>query len=154
MPQVIEETSHLAAPAAAVWRHAISPAGVNRELRPLARMTFPADAASLEATLVPGERLFRSWIFLLGVLPVDYDDLTIVEYEPGRRFLERSPMGSQREWQHERIVEPDGEGACRLTDRVRFASRVPALEPVYAPIFRLAFRLRHRNLRRLFGDAS
>ena len=33
-------------------------------------------------------------------MPIDYDDLTFIELEPVRRFLERSPMLSQREWQH------------------------------------------------------
>ena len=35
---------------------------------------------------------------LLRVLPVEYDDLTIAELEPGRRFLERSTMMTLRRW--------------------------------------------------------
>jgi len=41
-------------------------------------------------------------------VPIDYDDLTFIELEPVRRFLERSPMLSQREWQHERVIEAAG----------------------------------------------
>ncbi len=37
-----------------------------------------------------GEPLGRSWILLGGLIPVDFDDLRLVELEPGRRFLERS----------------------------------------------------------------
>jgi hypothetical protein len=37
---------------------------------------------------------------------VDRSDLTFLELEPGRRFLEQSPMLSMKLWRHERIVEP------------------------------------------------
>ena len=147
--QRFELCSHLAAPAAEVWAHATSMRGVNRELFPLARMTHPRELAVLEPGRVPlGRRAFRSWILALGALPIDYDDLTFVALEPGR-FLERSPMLTQREWQHERVVEPAAGGSI-VTDRVRFVPRVAALGPLFLLVFRLAFRLRHRNLRRLF----
>lgn len=143
--------SRLAAPAQTVWAHATSMAGVNRELRPLARMTHPRAMSSFDAgRIVLGERVFRSWILFLGILPVDFDDLTFVAIEPGRRFLERSPMLSQRLWEHERRIEPVA-GGCVIEDRVHFTPRVAALGRVQLPIFRFAFRLRHRNLRRLFG---
>lgn len=148
-----ELSSQLAAPAAEVWAHAASMRGVNRELFPLARMTHPRELAVIEPGRVPlGERAFRSWILALGVVPIDYDDLTIVALEPGRRFLERSPMLTQREWQHERVVEPAAGGSI-VTDRVHFLPRVAALGPLFQLVFELAFRLRHRNLRRIFGAA-
>jgi hypothetical protein len=134
----------------AVWRHATSPAGVNLEFRPLLRMTFPTHLGDdLAAVWQPGKRLFRSWILLFGIVPVEYDDLTFLELEPGRRFLERSSMLSQRVWQHERIVEPAPNG-CRLTDRVGFAPRVAWLGALHGLVFRAVFGLRHRNLRRIF----
>lgn len=124
---------------------------MNRELAPLARMTSPRSFATHDLEHAPlGRRAFRSWILAFGFLPIDYDDLTLVEMEPGRRFLERSRMLTQAEWEHERIVEPD-EGGCVISDRVRFTPRVALLGPVFLAIFGLAFRLRHRNLERLFG---
>ena len=147
----IEFSSRLAAPAAEVWAHASSMRGVNRELFPLARMTHPRELSAIEPGLVTlGQRAFRSWIFAFGLVPIDYDDLTLIELEPGRRFLERSPMLTQREWQHERVVEPAAGGSV-LTDRVRFVPRAAVLGPLFLPVFRLAFRLRHWNLRRIFG---
>lgn len=125
---------------------------MNREFRPLLRMTFPKHVDDLFAAWRPGETRFRSWLLLAGVLPVDYDDVAFVEVEPGRRFLERSRLLSQRLWEHERTIEPVP-GGSRLTDRVRFVPRIPAFAPLYAPVFRAVFRLRHRNLRRLFGQA-
>ena len=145
--------SHLAAERAVVWSHVASPEGVNREFRPLLRMTFPDGVGDLTETWEPGKTLFRSWILLLGILPVEYDDLAFVEVEPSRRFLERSELLSQRMWEHERTIEPRAVG-CVLRDRIRFRARIPLLEGVHEPVFRLVFALRHRNLRRKFGRSS
>jgi ligand-binding SRPBCC domain-containing protein len=143
--------SELGEAAEAVWQHATSPAGVNAELMPLARMTWPSHIERLTAeTVTPGTRLCRSWILFLGVLPVDYDEIVFAEFGPGLRFLERSRMLTQCLWEHERTVQPCGAG-CRVVDRVRFVPRLATLGILQAPIFRLAFRLRHHNLRRRFG---
>lgn len=146
-----EIASRLAVDPATLWRHATSPAGVGRELRPWLRMTFPADVERFAESEPTGEPLFRSWILLAGVIPVEYDDLAFVEIEPGRRFLERSVLLSQRVWEHERVLDPVA-GGCRLTDRIGFEPRWTALAPLHERVFRLVFRLRHRSLRRLFGE--
>ena len=113
-------------------------------------MTFPAGVTALTPETVRiGERICRSWVLLFGFVPVDYDDVTLIELEPGRRFLERSSMLSQRFWQHERTIEPYA-GGTRVCDRVRFVPRVRLLAPVYRRVLRAAFALRHRNLRRIF----
>jgi len=146
-------SSTLAASSEVLWRHATSPAGVNRELRPLLRMTFPPDTSSIVEGWQPGRRLFRSWLLLGGVLPLEYDDLTLVELEPGRRFLERSALLSQRMWEHERTIDPLPSG-CRVIDRIRFTPRIALLAALYGWVFRAVFRLRHRNLRRTFGSEA
>src|SRR5262249_22412760 len=111
--------------------------------------TAPPGLTSLEdADVVPGQPIGRSRLLLFGVLPIDRMDITVIELEPGRRFLERSPVRSQRLWQHERTVEPTGEG-CLLTDRPTFEPRAGG--PVMAAFLRAVFRNRHRVLRRLFG---
>ncbi len=144
-------SSNLAAKREVVWRHAVSPDDLNREFRPFLRMTFPPDVTDLTAGARPGERRFRSWLLLFGIVPVEYDDVVFDEVEPGRRFLERSTLWTQRVWEHERIVEPSP-GGCRVTDRVHFVPRVPWLEAVQAPTFRATFWWRHRQLRRIFGE--
>ncbi len=146
-------SSDLSAEAPELWRHAASPAGVNREFWPLLRMTFPAGLEDLATSWRPGERVCRSWLLLAGLVPIDYDDLTFVEVEPGRRFLERSSLLSQSVWEHERVLEPLASG-CRVTDRVRFVPRLAWLEAAYQPVLAWVFRWRHRNLRRLFGADS
>ncbi len=148
-----EFSSVLAAPAEILWSHATSPEGVNRELRPLLRMTFPDGVEDLVAGWQPGRKRFRSWLLLAGFVPVEYDDVVFEEVEAGRRFLERSSLLTQRVWEHERVIEPT-EGGCRLTDRVRFEPRAPGLTRVQRATFQAVFRWRHRNLRRLFGASA
>ncbi|HXC53232.1 MAG TPA: hypothetical protein VN634_20255 [Candidatus Limnocylindrales bacterium] len=143
--------SRLRADASDVWAHASTFEGVNRELAPLARMTAPASIRTLDAeSVVLGRKILRSWIFAFGVIPIDYDDLVLVELESGRRFLERSSMLTQRVWEHERIVEPAPIG-CTLRDRIRFEPRIPILGHIEKPIYELVFANRHRQLRKIFG---
>lgn len=145
------EASQLAAPRAVVWERVATMAGVNDELAPLARMTHPPEAASQSLADVPlGRPAFRSWVLLLGVLPVEYDDLTLVQVEPGRGFREESPLLTQRLWIHERWID-DVAGGCRLTDRLTFEPRLPLLGPLQRLLFQFFFRHRHRRLRRRFG---
>lgn len=149
-----EITTEVGAPPSTVWAHATSMAGIQRELRPLVTMTFPAWASALTPETVKlGERLFRSWILLFGVVPVEYDDLTLVALEPGRRFLEESRTLTQRVWRHERIVEPC-RGGSRLTDRLRLTPRLALFGGLQVGVVRMLFRHRHRNLARLFGAVT
>ncbi len=150
-----EVGSRLAAPAAEVWAHATTAAGINEELMPIVRMTVPRGLggdfgiADVDAP----QHVGRSWLLLGGVLPFDYDDIGIEAIGPGFAFRERSTMLSQRRWDHDRSVEPLGEHACVVTDRVRFVPRLPVLAPLLRPIFRFTFRHRHRRLQRRFGAA-
>jgi ligand-binding SRPBCC domain-containing protein len=148
----VEVTSLLRAPAEEVWAVATTMEGVNDELRPWLRMTAPAGAVLAPEAVAPGERVFRSWLLLLGFLPFDYDDLTFVRIGPGTEFFERSPLLSASAWEHHRVVEPAA-GGCRVTDRVRFVPRVKAAAPLQRRIVGAVFRHRHRRLRRRFGAA-
>ena len=144
--------SHLAAAPDTVWRRVTSVDGIADEMAPLLRMTFPRGMQALPIDgVMPGQKLCRSWLLLLRVLPVDWSDLTLVELEPGRRFLERSPMLSMAFWQHERIVSPSAQGTIvvdNLSFRPRLLPRVLARASVA-----LFFRHRHARLRRRLGIA-
>ena len=134
-----------------MWERVSTFEGVNDELRPLMRMTAPAHVRRLDpAEIVLGERICRSWVLLFGVLPIDYDDLTLVALEPGRGFQERSRMLSMRVWEHERTLEPAGSG-CRVRDRLGFEPRLPGTGPLLERVVWATFRHRHRRLRRRFG---
>ena len=114
-------------------------------------MTHPPDVDRFDPETVPtGERLFRSWILLFGVLPIDYDDITLVRVEPGRGFLERSPLASQRLWEHERAIRPADDG-CLVVDHVRHEPRLRVGGRAQSAVLRQVFLHRHRRLRRRFG---
>jgi hypothetical protein len=149
MPTV-ERSSLVSAPAADVWARVVTPAGINDEFWPWLTMSIPASAAGISIdTLEVGRPIGRCWVRLFGVLPVDYDDLTIVELEPGRRFLERSRLFSAPEWQHERVVESIDAATSRVTDRLTFTPR-RGMGLIGGPMIALIFRWRHRRLRRHF----
>jgi ligand-binding SRPBCC domain-containing protein len=144
--------SHLAAAPDTVWHWVTSVDGIDDEMTPLLRMTFPRGMRALPAAgFVPGQKLCRSRLLLLRVLPIDWSDLTLVELEPGRRFLERSPMLSMAFWQHERIVAPSAQGTT-IVDNLTFRSRLLPRALVRATVA-LFFRHRHARLRRRFGAA-
>lgn len=126
--------------------------GVNAELMPLVRMTIPRGRRDLSlADIEDGTTIGRSWLLLFGLIPFDYDHIHVERIEPGRAFHERSTMLSQRRWEHDRTVEPDGEAACIVTDEVRFEPRLPIPASWLCPLFHAFFRHRHRRLRRRFG---
>ena len=153
MTRRFEISTRLAAEPAEVWARCTSVRGVARELSPWFRMTFPRGVEDLTpANIELGTRLFRSWMLLFGVLPVDYDDVTFIEVEQGRRFKERSTMASQRVWLHERTVEPC-DGSAVVTDRLEWEGRLPGAELVFAAVVPRLFAWRHRQLKRSFGEA-
>jgi ligand-binding SRPBCC domain-containing protein len=144
---VVERTTEVPAPAGAVWERVTSLEGVNHELRPWMRMTVPRAARDMTLEEVElGRPVGRSWILALGVIPFDYDDVTLVERGPGRRFLERSPMGSMRLWQHERFVQERGAGRSAITDRLTFEPKLPGAARIARGLVERVFRHRHRRL--------
>jgi ligand-binding SRPBCC domain-containing protein len=152
----VQVSTVLAAPAGEMWERVVSEDGINDELSPILRMTMPPGlkGKTIDAVEV-GVELGRSWILLGRVLPVDYDDLKLVELEPGRRFLERSRTLTFSLWQHERVIEGEGKG-CRVTDRLGFELKrgvawVPGAAALGRAVVGFLFRHRHRRLARRFG---
>lgn len=148
----LQRSSLLTLSAERMWERATSPEGINHELRPILRMTMPRELRGMTIDDFPvGRPAGRSWILLGGVLPVDFDDLCLVELEPPRRFLERSRTLTFSVWEHERLVEPDEDG-CRVTDRLGFELRrglrsVPGLAALARAVVGMLFSHRHRRLR-------
>jgi ligand-binding SRPBCC domain-containing protein len=159
-PPDVVATTRLAAPAEEVWARAVTPEGINDELRPILRMTMPrAYRGKTIDDVKVGEPLGRSWIYLFRVLPVDYDNLTLAGLEPGRRFRERSTMLSMTLWQHEREVVPVGEAECEVTDRLTFTLRppmawIPGMKRLAIATVRHLFAHRHRRLAERYGSSA
>jgi len=147
-------SSSLRATPAEVWDRVITPEGIRDEMRPYMRMTLPPGVEQLDPESVElGKRIGRSWILLFGLLPFDYDDITLVRLEPGHGFLERSRMLSQRVWEHERTLEPTPTG-CTITDRVSWQPRLGLPGRPLRPLIAWFFRHRHKRLRRHFGATA
>jgi ligand-binding SRPBCC domain-containing protein len=152
---IIERQSVVDAPTEQVWARVVTPEGINDELRPWMTMSMPRGAESLTVDNVPvGVPIGRAWLRLFGVLPFDYDRLTVAELQPGQSFDEQSTMLSMRHWRHERSVTPDNDGKTVVRDRITFQLRAPLrpLTPVIAAGLRALFGHRHRRLRRHFAQ--
>jgi hypothetical protein len=150
----ISVSSRLDASPAEIWERAITPEGINDEMRPYLRMTLPAGIDQLDPENVEiGVPIGRSWILLFGLIPFDYDDVTLSRLEPGRGFLERSKMLSQRVWEHERTIEPTA-GGCTVTDRVSWQPRLGLPGAPLRPVIGWFFRHRHKRLQRHFGGVQ
>jgi ligand-binding SRPBCC domain-containing protein len=147
----IVTSSNLQAPREAVWARVASLEGINHELAPWMRMTAPRGAQLSPAAVPLGQRWFRSWILLFGLIPIDYDDLCIERLDPNRGFLERSTMLSARTWEHERTLQPRENGGTQLIDRVSFVPRFRATASGHRAVIRAIFRHRHRRLEQFFG---
>ena len=147
----VETTSIVAAFAEEVWSRATSPEGINHELGPWLKMTVPAGLRDgIPVDLAAPARLGRSWVLAFGFLPVEFDDINVIELEPGRRFKERSRMATMAVWGHERIIETAGAGT-RVTDRVSFELRrplrfLPGARTIVGAMVAAIFRHRHRRL--------
>jgi ligand-binding SRPBCC domain-containing protein len=145
--------SRLDAPRERVYAFVTTMAGVNHELWPIARMTHPRGMASLDGRAIPLRTpIFRSWVLLFGVLPIDFDEITFLRFDH-EGFSEDSRMLSQRVWRHERTLRDDS-GGCVIDDRIEWEPKVMALAPIFDRAFRLTFENRHRRLRARFGGRA
>jgi hypothetical protein len=117
---IVERQSIIDAPAEQVWGRVVTPEGINDELRPWMTMSMPRGAESLTVDNVPiGTPVGRCWMRLFGVLPFDYDHLTIAELWPGQGFHEESTMMSMRLWRH------DAASRLRVTGKPLCATALP-----------------------------
>lgn len=140
------------APRDEVWARVVTADGVSDEFRPLLRMRFPARLAGASIADVPlGRPIGRAWILLGGVIPVEYDDLVLVDLEAPRFFQERSELGSCRVWEHRRELESLADGSTRVTDTLRAVPRALVPGSVVRVVVGALFAHRHRRLAREFG---
>ncbi|HYG94520.1 MAG TPA: hypothetical protein VD859_13140 [Nocardioides sp.] len=154
MPTVIR-TSVVPAPSALVWERVTNFAGVNHELMPFVRMVVPRHRRGTTVDDAPvGKRLGRFWMLYLGVLPLDYDDLTLTELVPGSHFQEVSTMLTMRRWEHRRELRPLGAGRTEVTDTVRFEPRLPLVGGAVAVLVGRLFSHRHRRLVGWFAERA
>ncbi|ATB45619.1 hypothetical protein [Corallococcus macrosporus] len=131
---------------AEAWAWVTSMKGISTEMHPYLRMTAPPGVTGIaDLAFEPGMPLFRGRLLLGGVLPVGWTDLTLRELEPGRRFVEESPMSAMRQWRHERrIVE--AHAGVDIIDQLDFEPRFGGW--LTEAFVRRLFEHRHSVLRR------
>ncbi|MGY6707458.1 MAG: hypothetical protein ACXIVF_03945 [Rhizobiaceae bacterium] len=140
--------SRLGATQEEVWEWITSIDGILAEMRPYLRMTAPEGIRSLnDLDISPGVPMFRSHVFLFGVIPFGHSDMTLVEIDPGHGFVEQSSMGSMEKWRHERQIKlaPGNPAAVLLVDELTFRPRFA--RPVVRWFIRRLFEHRHKVLR-------
>lgn len=143
----------LAAPAHDVAAEVFTMPGVNHELLPYVRMTYPRRARSMTLSEAPvGEVLFTSWLLWLGVFPFDRHQLRLQSVTPAEGFVEESTSLLQRRWHHERQVWPLPGGACRVEDHLLVEPRLWFTAPIVRVIVAAVFHHRHRRLVHRFGS--
>jgi len=149
----IEISSRLPLDADSLWARVATPEGVNTELMPLVRMTFPKGVAFLELRPDQLRRpLLVSWLLAFGFVPFDRHVLTF-DRVGQRSFFERSHSILQRKWDHDRAVVPDG-GHSILSDRVEVIPRIWLFSMPTRWLVRRIFEHRHARLRSLYGDSQ
>ncbi|MEI8376843.1 MAG: hypothetical protein WCJ35_28855 [Planctomycetota bacterium] len=153
MSKTFSQCSQLRASVKDVWAHVGTFTGVNRELWPFARMTFPESLNKITPENIPlGQPAFRAWILLFGFIPVDYDDFTLLELKPGQGFCESSRLFTMLLWKHRRTITPTSTG-CELLDELTYIPRWHWMGTFLGWVYRQVFAMRHRKLRRIFGGA-
>jgi len=150
----LEFESELAQARGVVWATVSTMPGVNAELAPLVRMTYPAELPTFSSVeVVPGEVAFRSWVLLFGVVPFDRHALAFEQVIDGEGFVEESTSWMQRRWRHERRLADRSGGGCVVIDRLAIQPRIGMMGPLVRFAVRRVFDHRHARLRRHFGTA-
>lgn len=146
--------SRLAAPPEQVWTAVSAMKGVNAELHPWVHMTSPRGIDRLDADDTSLRGGFRSWILVLGVIPVDRHHFGFDEIG-NRHFAERSRSWLNRTWRHNRTVSTGSDPqTSSIRDELEIVPRIRALRPLVRTVVRAVFRHRHRRLRRAFGETA
>lgn len=134
-----------------VWQRVSTMQGVNAELGPWLRMSYPAEMSDLKAPGLPSNGpAFSSWLLLCGLLPIDRHHLGFDRILRGIGFDERSHSWTQRIWIHHRRVVATPQGA-RIADELEFEPRLSFMAPLLKAMVTATFRHRHRRLAETFG---
>jgi ligand-binding SRPBCC domain-containing protein len=131
-----------------IWSWSTSIRGIQAEMWPILKITFPKGLKQIDKDTALGKPLCRCHFLLLGIFPMDMSKLTFVELVPGHRFVEQSPLFSMKMWRHERIVSATGPGTS-VTDNLEFSPRFAS--PVVRWFVKAFFKHRHAVLSRTFS---
>ena len=115
-------------------------------------MTAPKSFTKMtDVSVELGKPLFRSWVFLFGVVPIDRSDLTLISLDAGSGFVEESPMLSMKLWRHERRISSRADKTV-LSDTLTFEPRFA--RPLVEWLIGVTFEHRHAVLRKELGGGG
>jgi hypothetical protein len=173
----LEFVSHVSTPRDLVWSGITTFHGVNKEFFPLLRMSCPFPDLRLNSAMATGQPLFRSWLLLFGIMPIEFDLLGLSSVIENVSFEEKSTMALISEWNHHRFLcdenaeeeqdeEKEEEGSERhyedgkerkiarggtiIRDRLLFTPRIPGTGFILRLIVRALFSYRHMRLRMIY----
>ncbi len=136
-----------------VWQRVGSWEGVNHELGPLFRMTFPRAFSQISDIPADGNSHFVSTILLFGFIPFDRHRFSLIEIDVPNYFSERSSNFTMSLWSHRRTLIETEDGVT-VNDVCHFVPRVSLMGRVLRAVYAAVFRRRHKRLARYFGEGS
>mgnify|MGYP001461501791 CR=1 FL=1 len=133
--------------------HAFSMRGVNAELFPWMRLTYPKGPDALKENIKPpGRFLFKSWFLFLCFIPIDYNSFFFKFISQEGHFHESSSSLTHKNWCHIRKISVS-EGGSLLQDELEITPRVKMLSPLIRFFAQRLFLHRHNILRKKFNKA-
>lgn len=141
---IVDISTELAAPAAAVWRAVKTPAAFRTVTRDV--LTMPVikhrDDEWREGETVAG------WVFLFGVIPFSRHTLHVAKIDDNAMtFSSRESGGLLRRWNHDIIVVASGDSRCSYRDRIDIEAGI--VTPAVVLYARWFYRTRQRRWREL-----
>ena len=136
-----------------VWNEVTKMDGVNAELYPLLKMTYPSESKGLTIQDAPLNKfLFTSVLLLFLFIPIDLHFLKLKKVRHGE-FVEESSSLIQKKWIHHRTVikDPHNNKGCIVTDELEWNTRLFGIANwILYPILYVIFWNRHRRLNQLY----
>ncbi|MEY4231308.1 MAG: hypothetical protein RLZZ362_2157 [Actinomycetota bacterium] len=146
---IVERSTLLEAPAAAVWGAVKAPSAFRAVTRRLIVMPAIADRQDdwREGETVVG------WVFLFGFLPFSRHHLHVARIDEATRTLSsRESGGVITTWNHDIEVTPIDATSCRYLDRIEIEAGI--LTPLIVVYARWFYRMRQRRWRALAKGLS
>lgn len=123
--------------------------GVNYELSPWLQMSAPEEWQTKPIKHWPiNRKLFKSWITLFGLIPVDLHAFKLIETnENGIKECSTSIINTY--WKHERTILKF-DTVSKVRDTLEFQPRLSWLAFILKPIYKSVFIHRHNKLKQRY----
>ena len=132
-------------------KHSFSMEGVNFELFPWIRLTYPKGSYLFKKNIKPpGQFLFRSLTLFLGIVPIDLHSFYFYSLDFDGHFVEMSNSLVFKQWNHTRIISSI-DGGSLLEDYLEFSPRLVLFRKLVKFLINRVFLHRHNKIKKKFG---